>query len=107
MYAKAIADASWSELTRQLEYKADWNDRKLVKIDRWFPSSKTCSVCNFINQNLTLKDREWTCPSCETTLNRDLNAAKNILKQGFNLVSGCGAQSVKKSVEASVSNQSL
>jgi len=89
--AKAITDASWSELTRQLEYKSDWNDRKLVKIDRWFPSSKTCNVCNFINQNLTLKDREWTCPSCKSVLNRDLNAAKNILKQGLNSVSGYGA----------------
>jgi len=105
--AKAIADASWNELTRQLEYKSDWNDRNLVKIDRWFPSSKTCSNCNFINQNLTLKDRKWTCPNCKTVLNRDSNASQNILKQGLNLLSGCGTQSVEKHGKASVSNQSL
>lgn len=107
--AKAIADASWHETTRQLKYKSNWNDRSLVEIDRFFPSSKTCSVCNFINQNLTLKDREWTCPSCESVLNRDVNASKNILKQGLKILSGCGTQSElkQKHGEASVSNQSL
>jgi putative transposase len=94
--AKAIADASWYELTRQLEYKAQWNGRDLIKTDRWFPSSKTCNVCNFINQNLQLKDREWTCPQCGTVLDRDLNASKNILKQGLRTISGCGAQSENK-----------
>lgn len=89
--SKAIADASWHELTRQLEYKSEWNEREFVKIDRWFPSSKTCNVCNFINQNLSLKDREWTCPKCETVLDRDLNASKNILKQGLKILSGYGA----------------
>jgi len=108
--AKAISDASWHELTRQLEYKSEWNDKKLVKIDRFFPSSKTCSVCNFINQNLTLKDREWTCPSCESILDRDHSASKNILKQGLNIlncVSGTNSQSKQKHDKASVSNQSL
>lgn len=105
--AKSIADASWYELTRQLEYKSGWNDRSLVEIDRFFPSSKMCSVCNFINQNLTLKDREWICPNCESVLNRDQNASKNILKQGLKLLSGCGTQSVEKHGQASVSNQSL
>lgn len=94
--AKAIADASWYELTRQLEYKSEWNDRSLVKIDRFFPSSKLCSVCNFINQNLTLKDRKWTCPSCKSVLDRDLNASQNILKQGLKILSGCGTQSENK-----------
>jgi putative transposase len=89
--AKAIADVSWFELTRQLEYKAKWNERNFVQIDRWFPSSKTCNVCNFINQNLQLKDRTWTCPGCKTILDRDLNAAKNILKQGLKILSGYGA----------------
>jgi len=105
--AKAISDASWYELTRQLGYKSEWNDRKLVKIDRFFPSSKTCSVCNFINQNLTLKDREWTCPNCESIHDRDDNASKNILKQGLNILSGCGTQSElnQKRSKALVSNQ--
>jgi len=107
--AKAIADASWYETTRQFKYKSDWNDRNLVKIDRFFPSSKTCNVCNFINQNLTLEDREWTCLNCGTIHDRDLNASKNILKQGLKTLSGCGTQSElkQKHGEASVSNQSL
>ena len=89
--SKAIADVSWGKLTTQLEYKALWNGRDFVKVDRWFPSSKTCNVCNFINQNLQLKDRTWTCPGCKTILDRDLNAAKNILKQGLKILSGYGA----------------
>lgn len=91
--AKAISDVSWHELSRQLEYKAHWNERKFAKIDRWFPSSKTCNVCNFIKQDLSLKDRTWTCPQCETVLDRDLNASKNILKQGLTMLSGSGAES--------------
>lgn len=108
--AKSIADASWHEATRQLEYKSDWNDINLVKVDRWFPSSKTCNVCNFINQNLTLKDRKWTCPNCESILDRDHNASLNILKQGLNIlncVSGTDSQDNQKRGQASVSNQSL
>ncbi len=107
--AKAIADASWYETTRQFKYKSDWNNRDLVEIDRWFPSSKLCSICGFINQNLTLKDREWTCPNCNAVLNRDLNASKNILKQGLKVLSGCGTQSElkQKQDEASGFKQSL
>ena len=91
--AKSISDASWYELCRQLEYKSKWNARDFIKIDRWFPSSKTCNNCNYINQNLTLKDREWICPQCNSTLDRDLNAAKNILKQGLMMLSGSGVES--------------
>ena len=80
--AGAIADCSWHELTRQLEYKAAWHGREIVKIDRFFPSSKTCHVCHYVKQDLTLKDREWKCPECETLHDRDYNAAKMILKQG-------------------------
>lgn len=107
--AKAIADASWYEFVRQLKYKAKWNKRDFVKIDRWFPSSKTCNNCNFINQTLLLKDRTWTCPECKTILDRDLNASKNILKQGLKILSGSGADSdvKQKPVEASGSKQSL
>jgi len=91
--AKAIADVSWHEITRQLKYKAQWNERNFTKIDRWFPSSKTCFECNFINQSLQLKDRKWVCPHCKTVLDRDLNASKNILKQGLKILSGSGAES--------------
>jgi len=83
--AGAIADCSWFELTRQLEYKANWYGRTIIKIDRFFPSSKTCNNCNFIKQDLTLKNREWLCPSCGVNHDRDVNAAKMILKQGNKL----------------------
>jgi putative transposase len=78
--AKAVADSSMGELRRQIEYKADWNGVQVVTADRWFPSSKTCSVCGCINAELTLSDRVWTCESCGTVLDRDLNAAKNLAR---------------------------
>ena len=70
-----------------LGYKALWNDKEIIKIDRFFPSSKTCNSCGYINQNLKLDIREWTCPSCNTKLDRDLNASKNILKEGIKNIS--------------------
>ncbi len=80
--AGAIADCSWFELTRQLEYKAAWYGRTVVKIDRFFPSSKTCSNCFFIKQDMKLSDREWVCPECGVKHDRDHNAARMILLQG-------------------------
>lgn len=78
--AKAVADSSMGELRRQIEYKADWNGVQVVTADRWFPSSKTCCECGYINAELTLSDRVWTCESCGTVLDRDLNAAKNLAR---------------------------
>jgi putative transposase len=85
--AKHIADVSWSKFITLLTYKAEWNDKQIVKIDRFFPSSKTCNCCGYINQNLKLDVREWTCPSCNTKLDRDLNASKNILNEGYKIIS--------------------
>ncbi len=85
--AKHISDVSWSKFIELLTYKAEWNDKQIVKIDRFFPSSKTCNCCGYINQNLKLDIREWTCPSCHVKLNRDLNASKNILKEGYKIIS--------------------
>jgi len=81
--AGAIADCGWYELTRQLQYKAERYGRTIVQIDRFFPSSKTCSGCGCIKQDLKLSDRAWTC-SCGIHHNRDVNAAKMVLKQGLN-----------------------
>jgi putative transposase len=81
--SKHIVDASWSKFIELLTYKAEWNDKEIVKINRFFPSSKTCNCCGYINQNLDLSIREWTCPSCHTKLDRDLNASINILKEGY------------------------
>jgi len=100
--AQAMSDVSLGEFYRQLEYKADWNNRSFVKIDRWFPSSKTCSSCNWVNQNLKLSDRKWKCESCNQEHDRDENASKNILKQGLNILSSSATESdsKQKQVEA-------
>jgi putative transposase len=76
--SRAIADLGLFEWRRQLEYKGKWYNCLIKVIDRWFPSSKTCSVCGEINDNLTLADREWTCEGCHTKHDRDHNASKNI-----------------------------
>lgn len=77
--AKAIADVSWSEFVRQLSYKCKWYGKNLLIIGRFEPSSKICS-CGYVNQGLKLSDREWTCPKCGTTHDRDILAANNIKK---------------------------
>ena len=82
--AKAISDVSWYELTRQLEYKSEWNGRKYIKIDTFYASSQLCSVCGY--QNPDTKDlsvRTWICPKCGAEHDRDINAAKNILTEGL------------------------
>ena len=81
--AKAIGDVSWGKFIDVLEYKAVWNDKQVIHIDRFFPSSKTCSNCGWINKNLTLKDRNWTCHKCGSVHDRDFNAAINILNEGY------------------------
>jgi putative transposase len=88
--AQAISDASWGELIRQLAYKCQWYGRELVKIDRWFPSSKKCGNCGYIVDKMPLNIREWECLKCGTNHDRDLNASKNILDAGL-AVSVCGA----------------
>ena len=77
--AQALSDSGWSEFVRQLEYKGAWYGCEIVKIDRWQPSSKRCHTCGWINDLLTLADREWQCFECKTTHDRDYNAARNIL----------------------------
>ena len=82
--SKHIADASWGNFVNLLQYKCDWYGRELVKVNRFFPSSKTCNECGWINQELKLSDREWTCKNGHK-LSRDLNASQNILKEGLKI----------------------
>lgn len=81
--AKSIQELSFYEFRRQLEYKCKWYGRKLVIIDRFYPSSKTCHNCRYIYKDLKLSDRKWICPHCGKLIDRDYNAAQNILDKGL------------------------
>lgn len=86
-FAKSISDCGWHELTRQLQYKAEWNNREYIKIGRFIPSSQTCSNCGCINSKTKdLSVREWTCENCGTVHDRDVNAAINILNEGLKIL---------------------
>ena len=107
--AQAISDVSWGSLVLMLKYKAAWHNRQVIQIDRFYPSSKTCSHCYHLMPSMDLSIREWDCPTCGTHHDRDVNAAKNILRQGLNNMSGLGTKSdiKQKRMEASGSKQSL
>lgn len=84
--ARSIFDASWSRFVELLTYKCSWYEKQLIKIDTFFPSSQTCSCCGFKNPEVkNLEIRHWTCPNCQTTHDRDINAAKNILNEGLRI----------------------
>jgi len=85
--SKHIADASWGKFVELLTYKAKWNNKNIINIDRFFPSSKTCNKCGYINQDLNLSVREWTCNACHSHHDRDINASINILKEGIKIIS--------------------
>jgi putative transposase len=87
--ARAISGASWSELRRMLEYKADWHGRTVIAVDRFYPSGKTCSACGVIAASMPLSVREWECASCGAAHDRDVNAAKVLLAAGL-AVAACG-----------------
>ena len=85
-FGKSVVDNSWGMFTTFLKYKLEENGKKLVKVDKFFPSSQLCNVCGY--QNLDTKNlsiREWTCPHCKTHHNRDINAAINIRNEGMRI----------------------
>ena len=88
--AKAIQDVGWSEFVRQVEYKAKWYGRTVVKIDRWTPSSKTCHCCGWVKEDVTLSDRVFVCEDCGNVTDRDYNAACNSLTVGQTAGNDCG-----------------
>jgi putative transposase len=83
--SRNISDASWGLLTQMLEYKSKWYGRELIKINRWFPSSKTCSNCGNVKETLLLSERIYKCEVCKTEIDRDLNASINIKNSGIKI----------------------
>lgn len=106
--AKSVADVSFYEFVRQITYKTDWYGGAVIQIDRWYPSSKTCFHCGFVNQNLTLADKDWDCSRCNRKLDRDLNAARNIEREGLrlNTVGTTGIKACGEDVRPSVRRRS-
>ena len=92
--AKSIADCSFSMIRSMLDYKCRWYDRKLIVIDRWSPTSKTCSCCGHVMKDWNLGIREWTCPNCHTNHDRDINAAQNILSKGMKILDTVGTTGI-------------
>ena len=101
--AKSIQDVSFCELKRILPYKASWNDKQVIFIDRFYPSSKLCSVCGYKKDDLQLSDREWVCPYCGVVHNRDINASKNILNEGKRII-GLSSPEFKRVGERAVAS---
>jgi len=101
--ARAISQQGWSQFVTFLKYKGNFYGREIIQVDRFYPSSKTCSSCGTIQQDLPLNIREWTCDTCGTTHDRDINAAKNLMALGTSVTAfggdgrpACGQTPVKK-----------
>ena len=92
---RSILDVSFGKIVRQLEYKAQWYGRTLIKVDRFFPSSKLCSDCGHKADEMNLSIREWTCPKCKTVHDRDINAAINIENEGLRSIAPEGMQGLQ------------
>ena len=82
LWGKQVSDLGFGKFSEKLKHQAKKRIRSLLKIDRWLPTTKVCCVCGHHKKDLTLADRHWTCPKCDTHLDRDQNAAMNILKEG-------------------------
>ena len=105
--AKSIQDVSFCELKRILEYKSSWNDKRVIFIDRFYPSSKLCSACGYKNNELLLSDREWVCPECGVVHDRDINAALNIMNEGKRIIGLSSPEFKRVGEQALVSSMNL
>jgi putative transposase len=101
--ALSISDMGFGEFRRQLEYKSKLYGNQIILVDRWFPSSKTCSFCGWKKDNLTLADREFTCSNCGQVIDRDLNAAINLKNYGLNKLRTVSPEVTSVDLEALVS----
>lgn len=84
-YGKSVSDNGWGMFVSMLGYKAEMKGKAIVKVSKWFPSSKTCSVCGYIHKELSLKDRAYICPACGNMMDRDVQAAVNIDREGLRI----------------------
>lgn len=103
--AKSIGDVAWGTFTQTLKYKAEWNDKRVIEVGRFFPSSKTCNSCGWINSNLSISDRTWKC-KCGVEVDRDLNAAKNILDEGLRIDISVGTTDYGRGAKISLEKSS-
>ena len=88
LHARAFQDVAFGELRRQLAYKSDWYGKIFIEVNRWYPSSRTCSACQYTLDELRLDKRQWECPKCGTLHDRDVNAARNLLAEGLRQLAG-------------------
>ena len=105
--AKSIQDVSFCELKNILQYKASWNDKRVIFIDRFYPSSKLCSSCGYKNNELQLSDREWVCPECGVIHDRDINAALNIMNEGNRIIGLSSPEFKRVGEQAKASSMNL
>src|SRR5665648_736310 len=94
--ARHVADAAFAQIRRQLEYKTAWHGGTLIVVDRWFPSSKTCSACGAVKAKLALSERTYVCTQCGLALDRDANAARNLAALGETMVAGSGPETLTR-----------
>jgi putative transposase len=105
--ARAIQEVAFSEIRRQLAYKCDWYGKILEPVDRWYPSSKTCSVCRHKLDELRLDERYWRCPKCGTCHDRDINAARNLVMEGLRQLAGCDDRNLRVDARGACSEEIL
>jgi putative transposase len=105
--SRAIQDVAFSEIRRQLVYKCEWYGKILEPVDRWYPSSKTCSVCQHKLDELRLDERQWHCPKCGTCHDRDINAARNLLTEGLRQLAGCDDRDLRVDARGACSEEIL